>query len=100
MSGCYLLGSSLAKAFRSRTPFVNIISRQVMTDVNSLKKGMVVEYNDKYYAVLSKDHSITGRGSAKIKIELSQLGTQKKRLEVFKPGDTLEGKSLWFHSLN
>ncbi|KAI9293001.1 hypothetical protein K502DRAFT_331886 [Neoconidiobolus thromboides FSU 785] len=55
---------------------------------------MFVEYENKLWNILHKEHAISGRGSAKIKLELSLVTGNLKKVERFKPGDTLDVKTV------
>ncbi|KAI8079929.1 uncharacterized protein BX664DRAFT_388886 [Halteromyces radiatus] len=58
--------------------------------VGSIKKGQIVQFKDKAWKVLNRDHSSSGRGGAVIKIEIQDIRTMAKSNERFKSNDTLE----------
>lgn len=60
--------------------------------VGSIKKGQIVQFKDKPWRVLTRDHVSTGRGGAVVKMELQDILSPAKINERFKSGDSLESK--------
>ncbi|KAG1070603.1 hypothetical protein G6F42_026110 [Rhizopus arrhizus] len=58
--------------------------------VGSIKKGQIVQFKDKPWRVLTRDHVSTGRGGAVVKMELQDILSPAKINERFKSGDSLE----------
>ncbi|KAG2196689.1 hypothetical protein INT46_009612 [Mucor plumbeus] len=58
--------------------------------VGSIKKGQIVQFKDKPWKVLTRDHVSTGRGGAVVKMELQDILSPAKINERFKSGDSLE----------
>ncbi|ORZ17761.1 hypothetical protein BCR42DRAFT_412461 [Absidia repens] len=58
--------------------------------VGTIKKGQVVQFKNKAWKVLNRDHSSSGRGGAVIKMEIQDIKTMAKSNERFKSNDTLE----------
>lgn len=46
--------------------------RWYKTSVQSIRKGQVVQYKDKAWRVLARDHSAAGRGGAVVKASASR----------------------------
>ncbi|KXN74655.1 hypothetical protein CONCODRAFT_76729 [Conidiobolus coronatus NRRL 28638] len=65
-------------------------NRGYKVGVNSVKEGNIIEHKGKNWLVLNKDHSVMGRGSATIKLEIKDLSSDYKIVERFKPKDDLE----------
>lgn len=63
--------------------------------VGSIKKGQIVQFKDKPWKVLTRDHVSTGRGGAVVKMELQDILSPAKINERFKSGDSLESKSRY-----
>jgi len=60
--------------------------------VGSIKKGQIVQFKDKPWKVLTRDHVSTGRGGAVVKMELQDILSPTKINERFKSGDSLESE--------
>ncbi|RCI06774.1 hypothetical protein CU098_012844 [Rhizopus stolonifer] len=58
--------------------------------VGSVKKGQIVQFKDKAWRVLTRDHVSTGRGGAVVKIDLQDILSGQKINERFKSGDSVE----------
>ncbi|KAL0079852.1 hypothetical protein J3Q64DRAFT_1257635 [Phycomyces blakesleeanus] len=65
-----IFSSSLARV-RSAVPLqraIVVAQRDFKLSVGSIKKGQIVQFKDKAWKVLNRDHSSSGRGGAVIKV--------------------------------
>ncbi|KAI8643226.1 hypothetical protein BD408DRAFT_415168 [Parasitella parasitica] len=69
---------------------VVLAKRFYKLSVGSIKKGQIVQFKDKPWKVLTRDHVSTGRGGAVVKMELQDILSSAKINERFKSGDSLE----------
>ncbi|KAI9276240.1 hypothetical protein BY458DRAFT_453996 [Sporodiniella umbellata] len=67
-----------------------ITQRFYKTSVGAIRKGQIVQFKDKAWKVLARDHVSSGRGGAIVKIDLQDLLSPMKKKESFKSSESLE----------
>ncbi|KAL7752736.1 hypothetical protein RI367_001738 [Sorochytrium milnesiophthora] len=65
-------------------------TRGAKTGINSVRPGHVVNYKNKPHLVVKTHHSVMGRGSAHVKLDLKDVVSGTKITERFKSGDSVE----------
>ncbi|KAG1142696.1 hypothetical protein G6F37_007405 [Rhizopus arrhizus] len=84
------LFNSLVRSSIHRSPCQLLVKRYYKLSVGSIRKGQVVQFKDKAWKVLNRDHVSSGRGGAVVKMELQDILSSTKTNERFKSGDSLE----------
>ncbi|KAI9183082.1 hypothetical protein H9P43_003999 [Blastocladiella emersonii ATCC 22665] len=59
--------------------------------LNNVRIGQVIEYRGRAHVVTKAAHSVMGRGSAHIKLDLKDVVTGSRYTERYKTSDTVEG---------
>ncbi|KAI9217704.1 hypothetical protein BC828DRAFT_351217, partial [Blastocladiella britannica] len=59
--------------------------------LNTVRLGNVIEYRGRPHVVTKATHSVMGRGSAHVKLDLKDVVTGSRFTERFKTSDTVEG---------
>jgi elongation factor P len=69
-------------------------TRGIKTEINQIKRGMVLELNGKLYSILSSTQRSQGRGGSHYKLELKDLKSGSKAFERVNSGQFLETVEL------
>lgn len=64
------LFNSLVRSSIHRSPCQLLAKRYYKLSVGSIRKGQVVQFKDKAWKVLNRDHVSSGRGGAVVKVYL------------------------------
>ena len=59
-------------------------------DANTIRKGHVVEYNGKLWAVMKSEIMTPGKGAAVVQVEMRDLRSGNKTNERWRTADTVE----------
>jgi elongation factor P len=68
-------------------------------DANTVRKGHVLEYNNKLWVVLKSEIMIPGKGAAVVQIEMRDVRTGTKTNERFRTQETVERVQLMDHDM-
>ncbi len=71
----------------------------MQVDANTLRKGHVVDYNGKLWAVIKSEIMIPGKGNAVIQIEMRDVRTGIKTNVRFRTQETIERVQLQEHEM-
>jgi elongation factor P len=71
----------------------------MQVDANTLRKGHVVDYNNKLWAVLKSEIMIPGKGAAVVQIEMRDVRTGVKTNVRFRTQETIERVQLQDHEM-
>ena len=68
-------------------------------DANTVRKGHVLEYNNKLWVVLKSEIMIPGKGAAVVQIEMRDVRSGTKTNERFRTQETVERVQLMDHEM-
>jgi elongation factor P len=68
-------------------------------DANTVRKGHVLEHNNKLWVVIKSDIMIPGKGNAIVQIEMKDVRTGIKTNERFRTQETVERVQLMDHEM-
>src|ERR1700733_7173513 len=71
----------------------------MQVDANSLRKGHVVDYNGKLWAVIKSEIMIPGKGAAVIQVEMRDVRAGVKNNVRFRTQETVERVQLHEHEM-
>ena len=71
----------------------------MQVDANTLRKGHVIDYNGKLWAVIKSEIMIPGKGNAVIQIEMRDVRTGIKNNIRFRTQETIERVQLHEHEM-
>ena len=71
----------------------------MQVDANTLRKGHVVDYNNKLWAVIKSEIMIPGKGAAVIQVEMRDVRTGIKTNVRFRTQETIERVQLQDHEM-
>lgn len=72
----------------------------MQVDANTLRKGHVVDYNNKLWAVIKSEIMIPGKGAAVIQVEMRDVRTGIKTNVRFRTQETVERVQLHDHEMS
>jgi elongation factor P len=72
----------------------------MQVDANTLRKGHVVDYNNKLWAVLKSEIMIPGKGAAVVQVEMRDVRTGVKTNVRFRTQETVERVQLHDHEMS
>lgn len=72
----------------------------MQVDANTLRKGHVVDYNNKLWAVIKSEIMIPGKGAAVIQVEMRDVRTGIKTNVRFRTQETIERVQLHDHEMS
>ncbi|KNE57358.1 translation elongation factor P [Allomyces macrogynus ATCC 38327] len=67
--------------------------------INNVRTGAVIEFRGKPHVVTKAVHSVMGRGSAHVKLDLKDVVTGARYTERFKTSDSVEAVKIFTRSL-
>ncbi|MDR3449816.1 MAG: elongation factor P [Alphaproteobacteria bacterium] len=71
----------------------------MQVDANTLRKGHVIDYNNKLWAVIKSEIMIPGKGNAVIQVEMRDVRTGIKNNVRFRTQETIERVQLQEHQM-
>lgn len=71
----------------------------MQVDANTIRKGHVVDYNGKLWAVLKSEIMIPGKGAAVVQVEMRDVRTGVKTNVRFRTQETIERVQLQEHEM-
>jgi elongation factor P len=71
----------------------------MQVDANTIRKGHVVDYNNKLWAVLKSEIMIPGKGAAVVQVEMRDVRTGVKTNVRFRTQETIERVQLMDHEM-
>ncbi|HEU0118304.1 MAG TPA: elongation factor P [Alphaproteobacteria bacterium] len=71
----------------------------MQVDANTIRKGHVVDYNGKLWAVLKSEIMIPGKGAAVVQVEMRDVRTGVKTNVRFRTQETIERVQLHDHEM-
>ena len=72
----------------------------MQVDANTIRKGHVVDYNGKLWAVLKSEIMIPGKGAAVVQVEMRDVRTGIKTNVRFRTQETIERVQLMDHEMS
>ena len=72
----------------------------MQVDANTIRKGHVVDYNNKLWAVLKSEIMIPGKGAAVVQVEMRDVRTGVKTNVRFRTQETIERVQLHDHEMS
>src|ERR1700689_492037 len=73
--------------------------RSMQVDANTVRKGHVLDYNGKLWAVLKSEIMIPGKGNAVVQVEMRDVRTGVKTNVRFRTQETIERVQLHEHEM-
>ena len=71
----------------------------MQVDANTVRKGHVIDYNNKLWAVLKSEIMIPGKGNAVVQVEMRDVRTGVKTNVRFRTQETIERVQLHDHEM-